>query len=240
MHIFWKVLPRETLKYYLKGGVPPTPHPTLHQTSLPTLPTCVIVNKNSIMPKKTSGVTRLRQLRPSHFSNHSICVTHFIGIKYFQICVTHTTHKFKFACFQTWISTFSQLISLHLCPTLTSWIYVGKMNIYTAAGGRNVIIAQITWAPGALIYDDISTASYSIPWVKAKCKQKIADELLQLFTSLALWQTLSCCSLHRVINNNNNGAQSASLKNKSNWTLRITNSEWTCRQKCSVHQFCMS
>ena len=111
--------------------------------------------------------------------------------------------------------------------------------IYTAAGGRNVIIAQITWAPGALIYDDISTASYSIPWVKAKCKQKIADELLQLFTSLALWQTLSCCSLHRVINNNN-GAQSASLKNKSNWTLRITNSEWTCWQKYSVHQFCVS
>ena len=37
-----------------------------------------------------------------------------------------------------------------------------------AAEGRNVIIAQITWARGALIYDDISTASSSIPSVKAK------------------------------------------------------------------------
>ena len=75
---------------------------------------------------------------------------------------------------------------------------LANVDIYTAAEGRNVIIAQITWAPGTLIYDDISTASYSIPWVKAKCKQKIGDELLLLFT---LWQTLSCCSLHRVINN---------------------------------------
>ena len=72
--------------------MPRTPHPTLHQTSLPTLPTCVIVNKNSIMPKEDLRCYQAASTATvTLFKSFHLCHTFYRNKIFSNLCHTHNT-----------------------------------------------------------------------------------------------------------------------------------------------------